>query len=385
MREPGQRHVGDLAAHVEVHDLSALAVAGGADHVCVRRVEEEIVEDAVELRAPRRERPRDGDALLAAVVVDVALVDRFGAIVVRELPQFRNVLQRGHEALARRRVVHGRHARGATRRVADVDDPDRIERAGVERDERVRQVIAGHHEASVAGHCDVARVDADPDLGDERERPEVVLRDPAVARREEHVAAVGRELRPAVQRVPRGEAHERFETIAVEDRHVMIAGLDDDEEVQRIAVERGARRRLLRVRDLRCADFVQPPARRLGQRRVDVVGERLDGLRREAVGEARHLRRGAALRDDLRGVGALQAFEILRQQGRAHRAEAVGAVARRAELLVVGGRFGARGRCPREDGEQRDDAERGGECVTHGSSPRRRGGKASSARAARHR
>ncbi len=54
MREPRQVDFGDLPAHVEIDHLARMAVAGGADQVIVGRVEKEIVEDAVEHRAPDR-------------------------------------------------------------------------------------------------------------------------------------------------------------------------------------------------------------------------------------------------------------------------------------------------------------------------------------------
>ena len=50
-------------------------------------------------------------------------------------------------------------------------------------------------------------------------------------------AAVGRELRPAVQREAGRETGQRLEAVAVEDRDVVIAGLDHDEQVQRVGLE----------------------------------------------------------------------------------------------------------------------------------------------------
>ena len=43
MRQPRQIDFGDLPAHVEIHHLAGMAVAGGADQMVVGRIEEEIV------------------------------------------------------------------------------------------------------------------------------------------------------------------------------------------------------------------------------------------------------------------------------------------------------------------------------------------------------
>ena len=86
-----------------------------------------------------------------------------------------------------------------------------ISQVGIQHHQRVRQVVGRHHVAAVGRHHDVPRIDADPGLGDRAQVPQVVLRHPAVARDEEDIAAVRRELRPAVQGEARGHAAEPLE------------------------------------------------------------------------------------------------------------------------------------------------------------------------------
>ena len=111
MWQTGQRHVRDLAPHVEIHHLPLAARARGTDNVRVTRIEEEIVEHFGKRRAARVELARQRDPLAEFVIVDEAVVDRRGVVVVGDLPDLGNVLQRRDEALARCRVVHRRHAR----------------------------------------------------------------------------------------------------------------------------------------------------------------------------------------------------------------------------------------------------------------------------------
>ena len=282
-------------------------------------------------RNPGQER-----AFAIAEVVDEPDRDVGRLRVVAHLPQLLDVLQRHDEAPARRGVVHRRDARGALPfAVGDREHLHQLE-VRVQDRQRVRQVVRHRHVLAVAGHRGVARVEAGAHLGNEREVPQVVLRDPAVARGEVDEAPVGRELRPAVQRVAAREARERLEAVAVEDRDVMVAGLHDDEEVQRIGAELrpGRQRTGVRVLDPRRADLVHAPRRRRRRRCVDVVGELPDLRGREPVGEGGHLRGDPPLRDRLGRGRFPQPLEVRRQERRPHPAETVRAVAARAVLGV---------------------------------------------------
>ena len=218
----------------------------------------------------------------------------------------------------------------------------------------MRQIVRHRHVPAVAGHRGVPRVEAGADLGHEREVPQVVLGDPAVARGEVDEAPVGRELRPAVQRIAAREARERLEAVAVEDRDVVIARLHHDEQVQRIGAElRPAReRREVRVLDPRGADLVRPPRGRRRRRRIDELRELADLRGRELAGERRHLRRDPAVRDRLDRGRLAEPLQVRRQERRPHPAEPVGAVAARAVLGVQLRRVG-RGRSGLRD---RNDA-----------------------------
>jgi hypothetical protein len=98
----------------------------------------------------------------------------------------------------------------------------------------VRQVVADQHPLAVAGHSGVARIETGADLGDHHQMVEVIFADPAVARGEIDEAAVRRKLRSAVQRIAAGKAVQALETVAVEERDMMVAGFDDDEQIQRV-------------------------------------------------------------------------------------------------------------------------------------------------------
>ncbi|MCY1380188.1 hypothetical protein D9M69_679830 [compost metagenome] len=89
----------------------------------------------------------------------------------------------------------------------------------------MRQVVGGHDPFAVATHRDVAHVQAGAHLGHHAQAPEVVLGDPAIARAEKDVAAVGRELGAAVQRKAAGEAGDDLKPVAVEQADVVVAAL----------------------------------------------------------------------------------------------------------------------------------------------------------------
>jgi hypothetical protein len=197
-------------------------------------VKKKVVERFGKEAAARIEEAGNEAAFLVLEVVDHADRNVVGLGVVADLPHLRHVLQRGDEALARRGVIHGGNARAFLAvLVPHLMHLEQVQ-VGIEQHQRVRQVV-GHREVlAVARDGDVARIDAGADLGHHLEVPDVELGDPAVARGEEHVAPVRRELRPAVQRVAAGEAVDGFQLVAVEHRDMVVAGLDHDEQVHHV-------------------------------------------------------------------------------------------------------------------------------------------------------
>ena len=100
-------------------------------------------------------------------------------------------------------------------RVLGRDDRERREVRRIEQNERVRQIVGDRDHLAVVRDREVARVDPGADLGDQLEPPEIVLADPAVARREVDEPAVRRELRPAVQGEAAGKTRDRREPVAI--------------------------------------------------------------------------------------------------------------------------------------------------------------------------
>ncbi len=146
---------------------------------------------------------------------------------------------------------------------------------------------------------------------------------------------------------------DRLEAVAVEDADVVVSGLDHDEEIHRIGVElRPCRQRAGRmVHDARGADLGLAPDRRGRHRRVDRLHERGDVRLAQRAAERRHLHAGPAVADDARGVGLLQALEVLGQQRRAHAAVDAGAVAAGAVRRI---QIRGRGRGRDEQCEERE-------------------------------
>ncbi len=208
----------------------------------------------------------------------------------------------------------------------------------------MRQVVGHRHPLAVARDGGVAGVDTGPHFGHHLEVPQIELGDPAIARGKEDVAAIRRELRPAVQRIARLKAMNRFQLVAIEDRHMMIAAFDNHEEVERIGLEhRLVGQGLLLVQNARGGDLLLTPGRHRLDRRIGVIDQRLDLLGRELVAKTQHLTGRAALANDLLGFRLAQTRQVFRQQRGADAAQAVGTVAGSAVLLVVGrgiGRFG---------------------------------------------
>ena len=188
------------------------------------------------------ELPRLEDTFLVSVVVHQALGNRLGIWVVADLPGFGNVLQRGDEALARRSVIHGRYARSlVARSIQGRDDPDQAEVFSIEQHQAVWQVIGDHDPLAVTGNGRVARVQPGPDFSDDGQVVDVELGNPAIARSKIDKAPIRRELRAAVQGISAGESIKALEGVAIQHRHVMVAGFNHDEKVERIgSFESGA-------------------------------------------------------------------------------------------------------------------------------------------------
>ena len=244
MRHTGQRQIGHFAPHVEIHHLATgnglTAAIGGprrAQYVGVILAEKEIIENGVEPGHPGRPHPRQGNRFAHLVIVDIALEHRLSLGVVAQLPDFGDVLERSHEALARRGVVHRRHPRTLAGFVDHRNDPVEAQIRRVQQHQGLRQVIGRHHPLPVTGHREIAGVNAGADFRCRLQVVNIELADPAVAGGEKHIAPVRRELWSAVQREPAGKAVNRLELVAVENGDVMIARLHDHKKVEWIGAE----------------------------------------------------------------------------------------------------------------------------------------------------
>ncbi len=349
VRHAVKRQIGDLLAHVEVHHL-ADPLARGPHQLGIVLGEEEVVEHLGEDGAARVEVTGNEAAFALCVVVDVADRDVLDRLGVADLPHLADVLERGDEGLARGGVVHRRHPRALLAvAVHRRDGLDQVQLA-VEQHQRVGEVV-GHRDVGAVGRCgDVAGVDAGTHLGHDLQVPQVELGDPAVARGEEHVAPVGGELGPAMQREARLEAVDRLEPVAVEHADVVVARLHHQEEVERVGVEHRlvGKGRGVDMDDARGADVLVGPARLGHHRGVDPLGERGDLVLAQLRGEAGHLGRGPALADHLGSLALAQAAQVVGQQRGPHRSEAIGRMAGRAMLRVERGYVDGsrRRRCP---------------------------------------
>jgi hypothetical protein len=118
-----------------------------------------------------------------------------------------------------------------------------------------------------------------------------------------------------VQGVAGGEARDRFEPVAVEYGGVMVAGLDHDEQVQRIGGEGETvgQRAGGTMDNTGSLDLFAVPNRHLRQRRVDPFRQRLDIGGRELAGKAGHLRCAAPGGNNFQRLGASQPLQVLRQ------------------------------------------------------------------------
>ena len=352
VRHACNRQLGNLAPYIEVDHLCRGGAVGRtglgpgrAQHMAVVLVEKEIVQRFIERRAANPVVARLGDGLAHLVVVYQAVIDRRCLGVVGNLPDLRNVLERHDKTLARGSVVHRRHARGlfAVER-GGVIAFDKVQ-IGVEQHHGARQVVGGHDPAPVAADGHVAHVQAGAHLGHHGKVPQVVFGDPAVARAKEHKAPVGRELGAAVQRVAAGKAVNDLETVAIDQRDMVVAALDHHKQVHGIGLPAGAGRQVSGACgfNARGAHIVVAPRRCGGDRLVDPFGQCRNVCGGQRGGEAPHLRGGAALLDDLQRFGAAQACQALGQQRRAHAASALGTVAAGAVFAVQRGSRGGGG------------------------------------------
>ena len=305
----------------------------------VALVKEEVVQGPVQRRAAHVLVTRFGDGFAHLVVVHQAVVNGSGLGVVRDFPDFRQVLERQHKAASRRSVVHGRNARGALAvERGGVETLGQVQ-VGVKQHGGARQVVGCHDPAAIAADGHVAHVQAGAHFGHHRQVPQVVLGDPAVARAKEHKAPVGRELGAAVQRVAAGKAVDDLEFVAVQHRDMVVAAFDHQKEVHRVGGPRGLGRQIPGASGFhaRGADVGVAPGGRGGGRLVNPVDHAGNVGSGHLVGVTGHLRGRAAMLHHAQGVLFAQARQAFGQQRRAHAAGARVAMAAGAVLLVQGG------------------------------------------------
>src|SRR3989338_6945310 len=99
------------------------------------------------------------------------------------------------------------------------------------------QIIAHQHRLAVAGHSEVAGVDAGTCFGYHLQIVNIEFADPAVARGEIDEAAIRGELWPAMQRKARLETVNRLEFVAIQNGGMVFAQLHHDEEIKRVGAE----------------------------------------------------------------------------------------------------------------------------------------------------
>jgi len=237
----------------------------------------------------------------------------------------------------------------------------------------VRQVVGDHDVTVVGGNREIARVDAGADFGDQLEIVNVVFTDPAIARCEVNEAAVRGILGPAVQGEAGLEAMDRFEAVAVQQGNVVVAQLDDQEQVEQVIhLEHRFVGQILDavMDDAAGVDLGQTPGKRFVRRGVDIFDQRFDLRFAELIRERRHLCGDAAIADHLQRGRLAQALEVAGKQCRPHAAQAFGVVALRTVLLVQ--RLCIRR--PRTSGrKQQAEKSKGEICAQHGRGPARRG------------
>ena len=182
----------------------------------------------------------------------------------------------------------------------------------------MRQRVPGHDITSVAGYGDISRVDPDTHLGNRFEGFKIVFADPTVARRQINEPSVRRVLGAAVQSEPGFEAPQRLKTITVENRYVVVSGLNHRKQVHRIGImnRRLAKRRQCVMHHPAGINFGKPPSRNIGQWTIDKICQCRDVFAGELCREPRHLCRHASVCNRRDGVFLLQAFQVFGEQGR---------------------------------------------------------------------
>ena len=214
-------------------------------------------------------------------------------------------------------MINGANTRTVAAGALDLKHPRNTEVARVEDGDGVWKVVGCGEIFSVAGHGDVACVQPGPRFGHNLQPPQVEFGDPAVAGGEKHIAAIGGEFRAAMERIACFESVERLKLIAIHDRGVMVARLDHDKKVERIALEDGF---LLRSRgggeDAARTDLGLTPHRRPRERGIDITRERADIGRRHLT-EGWHLSAFAPVGDGFGSLVLAKALEAFRNQGRA--------------------------------------------------------------------
>ncbi|GBD41772.1 hypothetical protein HRbin39_01157 [bacterium HR39] len=319
MRHAGQVDARHHRPRIEVHRHGAGAATRGADQVAVGGVEEEVVHGLGQGDAPQP-----------------APLPRLGR---DQLPRFRDVPERHHEASARAGLVDGRDPRGGVVGATHRDHLDRIQRARIQHREGPGQKVAGHEEAAVGREGDVAGGDPHPHPGHRPQTPQVVAQHPALARDEVDEAPVGRELGPAVQAARGGKAREAHEAVAVDHAGVVVGLLHQHEQIERIGVEHRALRQLvLAGEDLAALpDFLEPEDRLPGKRGQEIARERPGLALAQQALEGRHGGGRQALADHPRELIGPATSQRLGHERRSAAPEPVGAVAFGTEIAVEPG------------------------------------------------
>ena len=109
----------------------------------------------------------------------------------------------------------------------------------VENHQIVRKIVGDHDPLAVTRYGRIAGIQPGADFGDDGQIVDVKLCYPAVARCKVDETPVGGKFWSAVQCVTARKTVQALEFVAVKDRHVVIAGFDHDEKIERVgALER---------------------------------------------------------------------------------------------------------------------------------------------------
>ena len=240
VRHAIQIQLGDALTDVEIDGLPLVAIPRGADQDLVALIEEEIIQKAIELGPAHREGAGlPGGPLLHPVIVHGAVIDRQGIVRDHDLPDLGDILEGGDEALPGGRGIDGAHPAGLAGFVLDRDQLDGQQVPGVQDHQVVGQVVGHGDIAAIAGHRQVAGVDAGADLGHRLKAVQIEFADPAVPGGEIDEAPVIGEFGPAMQGAAGGKAMEGFQAVAIQDGGMVIARLHHHEEIQRVGPMEG--------------------------------------------------------------------------------------------------------------------------------------------------